>query len=308
MLKVNITSEALFIDDARIGFPAAIEKLREVLGTPSRSGTYELTESYYATWDELGIFTFYTEKDSIWNLEFYTKRSITREELPKTSFKGKLYLNNEPIRPGTIGKTGSSGGSTQSDDGASRIVIRPIKEAGMLSGYKVGRNPDFQVEEVVFHYTREVNRYSWIFVLLLLLGSILTAQQLFFAGQTSFWFLIPGIALTLLCLWELIMILRAPKSTGQPAIRFSQKGIESNTIKVAASVGLIEWTDIDDALFEKNYLFIRVKDPQKYASRISNIFIRSYFKLSKGHVGISFANTDVTREKMDQLNDMIGNL
>ena len=91
------------------------------------------------------------------------------------------------------------------------------------------------------------------------------------------------------------------KKSDEIALSIGANGITGNTTPIAKAAGLIEWNDIVNIYNEGKYVDLEIRDPQKYADRMKNFFVRDTFmKTMKGFIRISIAEIDVTNQEIDQ--------
>ncbi|MVZ67684.1 hypothetical protein GQF61_17735 [Sphingobacterium sp. DK4209] len=108
-----------------------------------------------------------------------------------------------------------------------------------------------------------------------------------------------SVFITLLGIGAFLKLSIAPKKATDIAIAINRQGITGNTTPIARAAGLIEWKDIVDYQIEQGRLLVVLVDPQKYADRMKNFFVRDTFmKGQKGIITISFAETDSTYEEI----------
>lgn len=143
------------------------------------------------------------------------------------------------------------------------------------------------------------NKMANMFLLLGVLGIAMVIFIWFI--ETRVWLVgrVVSIFVSLLGIGGWLKLKLAPKNPDETAIRISTEGIEAQTTPIAKAAGFIHSEDIADIFLNKNYMEIQVSDPDKYAARMKNFFVRDAFiKAKNGIIPISIAEVDVTEEEM----------
>lgn len=156
------------------------------------------------------------------------------------------------------------------------------------------------MQTITFTYNK-TNQLRIAFLLLAigLLGAVVALYMWLWAKTIIINILVGGIVLALLCVGFFLKLILAPKKEGDPAITISADGIMGDTTPVAKAAGLINWNDIDGISVFKHEIEIKVKDPEKYAARMKNFFVRDTFlKSLKGTVKISTMETNATYSEL----------
>ncbi|WP_156306663.1 STM3941 family protein [Sphingobacterium endophyticum] len=100
------------------------------------------------------------------------------------------------------------------------------------------------------------------------------------------------------------------KKPNEIALSISPQGIKSNTTPVLNAADLIEWTDITNVFYVGNTIDIEVIDPNKYADRMKNFFVRdTYMKAMKGIFRISLNEVNAPEKELaETLNPYLNKL
>lgn len=140
------------------------------------------------------------------------------------------------------------------------------------------------------------------FLMLAILGAGLAIYMWLWADPINIIVLVGGVFLTLLGLVVFLKLTLAPRKENEIAISVSDQGITASTTPVAKAAGLIEWADITHVQLYERLLEIQVKDPEKYAARMTNFFVKDTFlKALKGTIKISVMETNATYEELKAL-------
>lgn len=140
------------------------------------------------------------------------------------------------------------------------------------------------------------------FLLLAVLGAGLALYMWLWADPVNLIVLIGGVFMALLGLIVFLKLLLVPNKENETALTISDEGITATTTPVAKAAGLIEWIDVIDIQLYERMLEIQVKDPEKYAARMKNFFVKDTFlKALKGTIKISVVETNASYEELKTL-------
>ena len=92
---VNLKEEGIFINENKISFPTSIEKIEEIFGKPTQQ--YQENYIWRNIWDNYGVCTNCGVLNNIVELQFLIKPESRLNNLPKSSFKGEILINGQPI-------------------------------------------------------------------------------------------------------------------------------------------------------------------------------------------------------------------
>ncbi|MVZ60466.1 STM3941 family protein [Sphingobacterium humi] len=95
----------------------------------------------------------------------------------------------------------------------------------------------------------------------------------------------------------------APKKSDEIAIRIDANGIEGKTSMIAKAAGRIDWHDIGDFYVDPKNLTLELKNPQKYADRMQNFFVRDTFL--KGKKGVLDIPLGETEPNIDEIHSIL---
>ena len=150
----------------------------------------------------------------------------------------------------------------------------------------------------IVRFTYSASKQQKTAQLFLLLAFISIAVALYMWLLADLIILSVLVAAVLLAVLGLAVFLRlqfGPSKQSLIALCISDNGIEASTTPVAKAAGLILWADMEDVLLSPTVIDIKMKDPQKYADRMGNFFVRdSFLKSLNGWISIPYTQTDAT--------------
>ena len=137
------------------------------------------------------------------------------------------------------------------------------------------------------------------FLLIGIAGIVATYYIWFLADREFLMGKVASIFLALLGIGSFIYMKFTGNKSEVTALSIGPDGIKGDTTPIAKAAGLIEWTDITNLHFLGNQLDIEVQNPQKFADRMSNFFVRdTYLKTMKGIIRISLSEIDYTEKEL----------
>lgn len=146
---------------------------------------------------------------------------------------------------------------------------------------------------------RNQRRIAFPFLVLSIAGAAIALYMWLWAAPLLLTVLTGGIFLFALGLIIFIKLMAAPKKENETALGISAEGVVGTTSPVARAAGLIEWDDIEHIRVYTRMLKIGLRNPQKYAGRMSRFFVRDTFlKALKGCIQIPFAETKATAAEL----------
>ncbi len=151
-----------------------------------------------------------------------------------------------------------------------------------------------------FTYNKPNQRkIAFLFLVLAIAGAALALYMWLWADRLLLTVLTGGVFLFVLGTIIFIKLIVAPKKEDEPSLTISGEGIIGITAPVARAAGLIEWDDIEHIRVYTRMLEIGLRNPQKYAGRMSCFFVRDTFlKASKGCIRVPFAQTNATAAEL----------
>lgn len=154
-----------------------------------------------------------------------------------------------------------------------------------------------------FTYSARNQRNTGLkFLILAVVGAGLAVYMWLWADPINLTVLVGGVFLCIMGLAASIKLMLAPNKENQTAIAISDKGLIANTTPVAKAAGLIEWIDIVHIQFSENLFIIKVKEPEKYATKMKSFFVRDTFvKTLRGSIKVSTAETNVSNTELQAL-------
>lgn len=146
---------------------------------------------------------------------------------------------------------------------------------------------------------RNQRRIAFLFLVLSIAGAAIALYMWLWADPVLLTVLTGGLFLFSLGVILFIKLMAAPKKENETALGISDEGVVGTTSPVARAAGLIEWDDIEQIRLYTRMLEIGLRNPQKYAGRMSSFFVRDTFlKALKGCVRIPFAETNATAAEL----------
>lgn len=154
-----------------------------------------------------------------------------------------------------------------------------------------------------FTYSKGNQRKTaMLFLGLSIIGALLALYMWLWADPVILMVLVGGTFMALLGLVVFLKLLYAPGKENEVAMNISEQGITASTAPVAKAAGLIEWHDVEDINLFTKELGLRLKNPDKYAGRMKNFFVRDTFlKSLKGTVRIPFTETNASSDELKAL-------
>ncbi|WKK60292.1 MULTISPECIES: STM3941 family protein [unclassified Sphingobacterium] len=156
------------------------------------------------------------------------------------------------------------------------------------------------MNEVIIPYSVKKQKNMALLFLLIGIAGLAIGYYVFILNTAGYTMgKVASVFLILLGFGVFLKLFLAPKKATDAAISFSKSGIQGNTTPVAKAAGLIEWSDIADYQIDERYIHVAIKDPEKYAQRMKNFFVRDTFmKGQKGALAISIAEVDATNDEI----------
>lgn len=140
------------------------------------------------------------------------------------------------------------------------------------------------------------------FLILAVVGAGLAVYMWLWADPINLTVLVGGVFLCLIGLVISIKLLLTSNKENQTAIAISDKGIIASTTPVAKAAGFIEWTDIVHIQLSEYLFVIKLKKPEKYATKMKSFFIRDTFlKTLQGSIKVSTAETNASNTELQAL-------
>ena len=154
-----------------------------------------------------------------------------------------------------------------------------------------------------FIYSKSNQRnIAFLFLGLGAIGAALALYMWLWADPILLSVLVGGIFLAILGIIIFLKLMFAPKKENETAITISKEGITATTTPVAKAAGLIEWNDIANINLLTKSLEVTLINPEKYAARMKNFFVRDTFMKSlKGTVRISFMETNASYNEIAEI-------
>lgn len=154
-----------------------------------------------------------------------------------------------------------------------------------------------------FTYNKSNQRMiALLFLGLGLLGTALALYMWLCADPILLTVFVGGILLAILGIIVFIKLMLAPKKENEIVIAISKEGITAHTTPVAKAAGLIQWEDIESINLLTKSIEVKLKNPEKYAARMKNFFVRDTFlKPLKGTVKISYMETHATYDELREI-------
>lgn len=158
------------------------------------------------------------------------------------------------------------------------------------------------METTNFNYSEEkLKKIAFYFLIIGLVGVGFVYYSWFIKTEGLVFGRYSSIFIALLGFGAFIYMKLFGKKSDEIALSIGANGITGNTTPTAKAAGLIEWNDIVNIYNEGKYVDLEIRDPQKYADRMKNFFVRDTFmKTMKGFIRISIAEIDVTNQEIDQ--------
>ncbi|WFB62346.1 hypothetical protein PZ892_11740 [Sphingobacterium sp. WM] len=158
------------------------------------------------------------------------------------------------------------------------------------------------METTNFKYSqKKLNKMAFYFLIIGVLGAGFVYYSWFIKTEGLVFGRYSSIFLALLGFGAFIYMKLFGKKPDEIALSIGTYGITSNTTPVAKAAELIEWNDIVNIYNEGKFIDIEIRDPQKYAERMKNFFVKDTFmKTMKGFIRISIAEVEVTNQEIDQ--------
>ncbi|WP_433903495.1 STM3941 family protein [Sphingobacterium puteale] len=152
----------------------------------------------------------------------------------------------------------------------------------------------------IFTYSKVNQRkIALLFLASGILGAVVSMYLCLWADSILLAVLVCGIFLTVLGIVAFLKLILAPKKENEAAIIIASEGITARTTPVAKAAGLIEWEDVESIKLYSRLLAMKIKNPKKYAARMTIFFVRDTFLKSwQGTIRISFVETNATYEEL----------
>jgi len=159
------------------------------------------------------------------------------------------------------------------------------------------------MENVSFRYSESgQKRVALYFLSLAIIGALAAYYMAFWSELIFLGVVVGGVFLAIIGMILFVKLYFFPKNNKRTALEVSEIGIRAFTTPVAKAVDWMIWEDVEDIRFARNMMHVALKDPEKYASRIKNFFVRDTFRKSmNGTVGVSLSEVDTTVEEIRQL-------
>lgn len=153
--------------------------------------------------------------------------------------------------------------------------------------------------EIITYSKRSRRNMAFLFLLMAIAGAALALYMWRWADPVLVPVLVGGIFLGVFGIALFIKLIAAPRQENAVAITISREGIAGVTTPVARAAGLIEWDDIEQIRVYTRMLEISLKDPAKYAGRMTSFFVKDAFlKTLKGRIRIPIAETNATAAEL----------
>lgn len=153
--------------------------------------------------------------------------------------------------------------------------------------------------KVFTYHKRSQKNIGLLFLGVGFLGMLLILYVWLWADSVSLRILVGGVFLAFLGIIGFLKLVLIPKKENEMAIVISDSGIKSTTTPIAKAAEWIEWTDVEYVQVYNHILEIKIKQPEKYAIRMKNFFVRDTFlKGLNGIVKVSLVETNATRNEL----------
>ncbi|MGJ1203482.1 STM3941 family protein [Sphingobacterium lactis] len=156
------------------------------------------------------------------------------------------------------------------------------------------------MESFEFKYGKgQQQKIALFFLVIGIVGLVFIYYVYFVDTRALIMWKVTSVFLALLGFGAFLKLILAPKDPNEVALRIDAQGITGKTTPVAKAAGLIDWEDITHIDHSGNMMFVQVINPEKYAQRMKNFFVKDTFmKTNKGYINFSLMELNATEAEI----------